>query len=101
MNILKSCIEFVLMLLILWLAAIFVIFAGAVLIVFTPIIALWCLCEENDDTVCNFRIIYNDYVVEKKYAPMNNHLVVTSSYLYNKEKYYHDSRRIKAHQYTN
>ena len=49
MNILKSCIEFVLMLLILWLAAIFVIFAGAVLIVFTPIIALWCLCEENDE----------------------------------------------------
>ncbi len=39
----KPCIEFVLMLFILWLAAVMVIFAGACLVLFAPIIALWAL----------------------------------------------------------
>ena len=50
MNILKSCIEFVLMLLILWLTAIFVIFAGTALLMFAPIIVLlFCLYEADID----------------------------------------------------
>lgn len=52
-------------------------------------------------TIHNFRIIDDNYFVEKKSIPMKDHLVVSSSYLYNKEKYNHDHRRIKAHQRPN
>ncbi len=48
MNILKLCIEFVLMLLMLWLAAMLVIFAGTALLVFTPIIVLLFYLYETD-----------------------------------------------------
>ncbi len=41
MNVIKFCVEFILALLILWLMAVFFILAGSVLLIFTPVIALW------------------------------------------------------------
>ncbi len=43
----KPCIEFVLMLFILWLASVMVMFAGACLVLFAPIIILWELLYDE------------------------------------------------------